>query len=303
MLNFDDEVVLVTGAGGGVGRAYALELARRGARVVVNDLGGAPDGSGGSAGPAEAVAREIRDAGGQAIANRDSVATEAGGLAMVKAGLDEWGRIDAVIHNAGILRDGTFGKLDRGDLDKVLGVHLFGAVNVGKPAFNAMKDGGRGGRLVFTSSSSGLYGNFGQSSYAIAKMAVVGLAHIVAIEGAKYNIKANVVAPTAGTRLTSGGDTSEEANFAPAKLAATGVVLAHRDCPSTGEVFQSGGGWVARVAVKMTAGGHVANGQDAAEDLFAHWHEVREGDWLEPKTAVELGGLMAQKLGLDKFSV
>ncbi|MGE0046164.1 MAG: SDR family NAD(P)-dependent oxidoreductase, partial [Hyphomonadaceae bacterium] len=201
-LTFDGEVVLVTGAGQGVGRAYALELARRGARVVVNDLGVRPNGEGADAGPAETVAAEIKAAGGEAAANTDSVATREGGRAMVQQALDAFGRIDAVIHNAGILRDASFAKLDTAEMDKVLAVHLYGGVNVAQPAFNAMKDAGNGGRIVLTTSSSGLFGNFGQSSYAAAKMGLVGLVRVLAIEGGKYNIKVNAVAPTAGTRLT-----------------------------------------------------------------------------------------------------
>jgi NAD(P)-dependent dehydrogenase (short-subunit alcohol dehydrogenase family) len=300
-LRFDDQVVVVTGAGQGVGRAYALELARRGAKVVVNDLGVKPDGDGSDEGPAARVVAEIRAAGGEAVASTDSVATREGGEAIVAAGMEAWGRIDGLIHNAGILRDASFAKLEVADLDKVMSVHLMGAIYVGQPAFRAMRDAGRGGRILLTSSSSGLFGNFGQSSYAIAKMGLVGLVRVLAIEGSKYDIKVNAVAPTAGTRLTGGKDSIDDSPLAPGKLAATGVVLMHPDCPSTGEIFQSGGGWVARVALQI-AGGHMSNGPEAAEDLLAHWDAVRGGDWTEPKTAHELGALLQLKLGLDKLS-
>lgn len=295
-LSFDGEVILVTGAGQGVGRAYALELARRGARIIVNDLGGSPAGDGSDGSFAGGVVTEIRDQGGEAIANTNSVADAAGGAAMVQAGIDEWGRIDGVIHNAGILRDGTFAKLDMADFDKVMSVHLFGGINVAKPAFNAMKSSGRGGRILLTTSSSGLFGNFGQSSYSIAKMGLVGLVNVLAIEGAKYNIKVNAVAPTAGTRLTGEKDQSDDSLLAPAKLAATGVVLMHPDCPSTGAVLQSGGGWVARCAMKIT-GGYTAVGPNAAEELLENWQQVSEGEWTEPHDALQLGKLLEEKLG------
>ena len=299
-LTYDGEVVLVTGAGQGVGRAYALELARRGARVVVNDLGVRPDGEGHDVGPAQKVVDEIKAAGGEAIANGDSVAEADGGAAIVQAALDAWGRVDAVIHNAGILRDGTFAKLDIADFNKVLSVHLYGAIHVAKPAFNAMKEAGNGGRILLTTSSSGLFGHFGQSAYAAAKMGLVGLVRTMAIEGGRANIKVNAIAPTAGTRLTGGQDAADDSQLSPAKLAATGIVLTHRDCPSTGEVFQSGGGWVARCAT-MVAGGYKADGAEAPEDLLAHWERVREGDWREPKTAIQLGALLQEKLGVEKL--
>ena len=255
-LTFEDQIVVVTGAGQGVGRAYALELARRGAKVVVNDLGANPNGAGADSGPAARVVAEIVAAGGAAVANGDSVATAAGGQAIVDTALNAWGRIDALIHNAGILRDASFAKLNTADLQAVMDVHLWGAIYTGQPAFRAMRDAGRGGRILFTTSSSGLFGNFGQSSYAIAKMGVVGL-----------------------------------------------VPAEPLTAPSVGysEIFQSGGGWVARVALQI-ASGYLAEGPDAAEDLFLNWNTVRDGGWSEPKTALDLGALLQTKLGLEALT-
>lgn len=299
-LRFDNEVVAISGAGQGVGRAYALELAKRGAKVVVNDLGVDPTGDGSNSTVAQKVVREIEALGGKAIANTDSVATAVGGKAIVQAALDTWGRIDAVIHNAGILRDASFAKLDIKDFEQVLRVHLFGAIYLAQPAFRYMKDSGNGGRIVLTTSSSGLFGQFGQSSYAAAKMGLVGLVGVLAIEGAKHNIKVNAVAPSAITRLTGGKDADDESVLSPRKMTATGVVLTHKDCPNSGEVFRSGGGWVARCAVKITDG-RKAVGEDAAEELLENWDDVREGKWSEPRTAIELTSLLKKGLGVEGF--
>lgn len=301
-LRFDDQVVVVTGAGNGVGRGYALELARRGARVVVNDLGGGPNGGGADEAPAGKVVAEIKAAGGEAVANTSSVATKEGGASIIQTAIDTWGRVDGVIHNAGILRDQSLAKLDVADLQTVLSVHMLGAIYVCQPAFNHMKDNGRGGRLLLTSSSSGLFGNFGQSSYAAAKMAVVGLIRVWAIEGAKYGIKANVIAPTAATRLTGGE--AADAPMAPGRVAPAGVVLMHPNCPSTGEIFQAGGGWTARIALQIADGYVSQAGPDEADKLFANWDKVRGGDaqgWSDPKTAIDLGGMIQKHLGIEKL--
>ncbi|HEY5657614.1 MAG TPA: SDR family NAD(P)-dependent oxidoreductase, partial [Myxococcota bacterium] len=200
-MRFDGRVAVITGAGGGLGKTYALELARRGASVVVNDLGGAVDGSGGGASMADATVAEIVEAGGKAVANCDSVATPEGGRAIVQAAIDHFGKVDILINNAGILRDKTFAKLSPEELQIVLDVHLKGAFFVSQPAFKVMKENGFG-RFVFTASAAGIFGNFGQTNYGAAKMGLVGLSNVLAQEGAKYNIKSNVVAPIARTRLT-----------------------------------------------------------------------------------------------------
>jgi NAD(P)-dependent dehydrogenase (short-subunit alcohol dehydrogenase family) len=200
-LSFDGDVALVTGAGRDIGRCHALELARRGARVVVNDVGGAVDGAGGAEDPAQAVVEEIMAFGGVALANHDSVGTPAGGAAMVAAAHDEFGRLDIVVNNAGILRDKSFGKLTPELVDPVIDVHLRGAFHVLIPAWGQMKEQGYG-RIVNTSSGSGLFGNFGQANYGAAKAGLVGLTRVLAVEGRPLGICANVVAPAASTRMT-----------------------------------------------------------------------------------------------------
>src|SRR5687768_2499926 len=200
-LGFDGKVAIITGAGGGLGRSHALELARRGALVVVNDLGGATDGTGASTTAAQAVVDEIAAAGGEAVANYDSVATPEGGEAIVKTALDTYGRVDIVINNAGILRDKAFHNMTPDLLDPVLDVHLRGAFNVTRPAWKTMREQGYG-RVVNTASAAGILGNFGQTNYGAAKMGLVGFTRVLAVEGAKYNIKANAIAPIAKTRMT-----------------------------------------------------------------------------------------------------
>src|SRR5512142_2779671 len=200
-IRFDGKVAIVTGAGGGLGRAHALELAHRGAKVVVNDLGGAVDGTGGSSEAAEKVVAEIKAAGGEAIANGSSVTDDAGVANMVKQTMDAFGRIDILIANAGILRDKSFAKMELKDFDAVMAVHVMGTVKPAKACWQIMRDQ-QYGRIVVTTSSTGLYGNFGQSNYGAAKMALIGLMQTLALEGEKHGIRVNCLAPTAATRMT-----------------------------------------------------------------------------------------------------
>lgn len=268
VVGFDERVAIVTGAGGGLGRQFALELARRGARVVVNDLGGALDGSGSSARAAEAVVEEIRAAGGEAVANFDSVADPESGAAIVQQALDEYGTVDVVISNAGILRDRSFANMTIEELHAVLDVHLRGGFYVAMPAFKVMKEKGYG-RFVFTSSNAGILGNFGQANYGAAKMGLVGLCNVLAIEGAKYAITANVVAPVARTRMTEEllGPMAE--HFDPALVAPMVVYLASEACEVTHEIYSAGGGRYARFFVGLTPGWYSGEGEAPTVDEIA----------------------------------
>jgi NAD(P)-dependent dehydrogenase (short-subunit alcohol dehydrogenase family) len=298
---FDRRVAIVTGAGGGLGRSYALELARRGARVVVNDLGGAVDGIGGGTGAADGVVDEIEAAGGEAVANYDSVATPEGGERVVQTALDEFGTVDILINNAGILRDKSFAKLEWPNLDAVLDVHLKGAFYVTQPAFKIMKDQGYG-RLVFASSNSGILGNFGQSNYGSAKMGLVGLSNVLAIEGAKYNITSNVIAPLARTRMTEEllGPMAEMMD--PDQVAAMVVYLASEQCRFTHEIFSAGGGRYARFFVGATTGWFAGTGaMPTAEEVAAHIDEIRstEGFQILGQISEEIGLLLRAMQGED----
>ena len=253
-LGFDGKVAIITGAGGGLGREHALLLASRGAQVVVNDLGGSVSGEGGgNEGPAHTTAKEIEDLGGVAIANTDSVATAEGGEAIVQSAIDAYGRVDIVINNAGILRDKTFHNTTPEFVDPVLDVHLKGAFNVTRPAWIHMREQGYG-RVVNTTSGSGLFGNFGQANYAAAKMGLVGMARVLANEGKKYNIKANAIAPIAWTRMTAELMPGMEDKLKPERISPLVAYLAHEDCPVTGEVYTVAGGYVARVFIGVTNG-------------------------------------------------
>lgn len=296
-LRFDGEVVIVTGAGGGLGRSYAVEFARRGARVVVNDLGGTSDGKGADAGAAAMVVAEITAAGGEAIANADSVATRDGGQAIVDAAMAKWGRLDALVANAGILRDRSFAKLDWDDAHSVVDVHLWGGFHVGQPAFNAMKDGGRGGRILLTTSASGLLGNFGQASYGAAKMGLIGLMRTLRIEGERAGIKVNAIAPIAGTRLTGGEQADPNAAKAPAKVTPLAVLLAHRDCPESGQIYMAGAGWFARTFIGLTRG-WVGDADLSAETLLANWDAVNSAaGFTEPKSAMDISAILRDVAG------
>ncbi|MDY6904316.1 MAG: SDR family NAD(P)-dependent oxidoreductase [Thermodesulfobacteriota bacterium] len=261
-IRFDDRVAIVTGAGGGLGREYALKLAQRGAKVVVNDLGGSRDGKGGSASAADKVVEEIKAAGGEAVANYDNVATPEGGEAIVKTALDAFGTVDILINNAGILRDKSFLKMEPENWDAVVAVHLNGAYHVSRPAFKVMKEKGYG-RIIMTTSAAGLYGNFGQTNYSAAKMALVGFMNTLKIEGAKYDIKVNTVAPLAASRLTE--DIMPPEIFEkmdPAFVSAMTLYLCSERCPVSGNIYNAGMGFFNRAAV-VTGPGTVLGGEDA----------------------------------------
>jgi NAD(P)-dependent dehydrogenase (short-subunit alcohol dehydrogenase family) len=272
-LGFDGKVAIVTGAGGGLGRSHALELARRGARVVVNDLGGSVDGTGGSEGPAAQVVKEITALGGEAVADGHSVATSEGGAAIVASALDAFGRVDIVINNAGILRDKSFHNLTPDLVDPVIDVHLKGAFNVTRAAWVHFREQNYG-RVVNTSSNSGLLGNFGQANYGAAKMGLVGLTKVLAIEGAKYGIKANAIAPVAFTRMTADLMPGLEDKLKPELVTPVVVYLCHEDCPVTGEIYSAGGGVVARYFVGLTQG--YVNTEHTVEDIRDNFEQIRD---------------------------
>jgi NAD(P)-dependent dehydrogenase (short-subunit alcohol dehydrogenase family) len=290
-LGFDNRVAIITGAGGGLGREHALLLASRGAQVVINDLGGSVSGEGGDAGPAHTTAKEIEDLGGVAVADTNSVATPEGGEAIVKTALDAFGKVDIVINNAGILRDKTFQNMTPDLLDPVIDVHLKGAFNVTRPAWASMREHGYG-RIVNTASSAGILGNFGQTNYGAAKMGLVGLARVWAAEGAKYNIKANVIAPIAKTRMTEELLGAMADKLAPELVSPVVAYLVHEDCPVTGEIYSCAGGRIARFFIGLTEGYY--NPKLSLEDVRDHFEEIRDPDgYIIPAgTSDELGGLL-----------
>jgi len=278
-IRFDDRVAIVTGAGGGLGRQHALALAARGAAVVVNDLGGAVDGSGGTISAAETVAAEIRAAGGKAIASGASVTDFAAVQEMVAAAVREWGRVDILVNNAGILRDKSFAKMELADFRLVMDVHLMGAVHCTKAVWDLMRARNYG-RIVMTTSSSGLYGNFGQANYSAAKMALVGLMQTLAIEGAKHDIRVNCLAPTAATRMT--GNLMPEAvlRLLEPEAVAPGLLALVADDGPTRTILCAGAGAFEQAHVTLTRGIHVGHPADAAERVAAQWEAIgdREGE-------------------------
>jgi NAD(P)-dependent dehydrogenase (short-subunit alcohol dehydrogenase family) len=275
MPGVQDRVIVVTGAGGGLGREYALTLAREGASVVVNDLGGARDGTGSGHNMADEVVKEIKDAGGRAVANYDSVAEQEGAENIIKTAVDEFGKIDGVVSNAGILRDGTFHKMEFGAWDSVLKVHLYGGYNVIRAAWPHFRENSYG-RVVVATSTSGLFGNFGQANYSAAKLGLVGLINTLAQEGAKYNIKTNAVAPIAATRMTQDILPPEVfEKLTPEYVAPVVAYLMSEENPETASVFIVGGGKVQRAALFQNEGVTFSS-VPSVDDVAGKWGEIAD---------------------------
>jgi NAD(P)-dependent dehydrogenase (short-subunit alcohol dehydrogenase family) len=274
-IRFDGKVAIVTGAGGGLGRAHALELARRGAKVVINDLGGTVDGSGGSSDAAKKVVEEIKGFGGQAIANGASVTDDAGVAGLVKQTLDAFGRIDILINNAGVLRDKSFAKMEIKDFEFVLDVHLMGSVKVTKACWETMKTQ-QYGRILMTSSSSGLYGNFGQTNYGAAKLGLVGFMNTLKLEGQKDNIKVNALAPVAGTRMTENLMPPQALEALKPEYVTPGVIYLVSDEAPNGVILAAGGGAFAVAQIVESAGTFLGHNDLTAEKVAAAWPKISD---------------------------
>ncbi len=294
-IRFDNRVAIVTGAGGGLGRAYALALAARGAKVVVNDLGGARDGSGASLSMAQQVVDEIKAAGGDAFANGASVTDEAQVAAMVAEAKDRWGGVHILINNAGVLRDKTFAKMTIDDFRFVLDVHLMGSAICTKAVWETMREQAFG-RIVMTTSSTGLYGNFGQANYGAAKLGLVGLMSTLALEGAKYNVRCNSIAPVAATRMTEDLMPPEMlARLQPETVVPAVMFMCSDDAPNK-VIFNAGGGGFERSYITLTKGIHLHGDEMTPEAVAARWDDIssRDGE-IVPENgaaqgAVALGG-------------
>ncbi len=283
-VRFDDRVAIVTGAGAGLGKTYALGLAKRGAKVVVNDLGGSRDGSGSGSSAADVVVEEIKAAGGEAAANYDSVATIEGGQNIVKTAVDNFGKVDIVINNAGILRDKSFLKMSEAEWDLVVNVHLKGAFCVSQPAFKIMKENGYG-RIVNTTSGAGLYGNFGQSNYCSAKMGLVGLMNNLAIEGKKYDIKVNTIAPVAASRMTE--DVMPPDFFKKMKpdfITPLVLYLVSDENDKSKMIFNTALGWYSRTDIVCAPGVCIgdAKREIAVEEIRENWDKITSLDDAKP---------------------
>jgi NAD(P)-dependent dehydrogenase (short-subunit alcohol dehydrogenase family) len=272
-LRFDDRVAVVTGGGRGLGRAYALLLAERGAKVVVNDVGGSLTGDGADPGPAHDVVGAINSAGGEAVVSTDSVATAAGGESIVATALDHYGRIDVLVHNAGNIRRAALRDISFEDFDAVVDVHLRGAFHLVRPAFPMMCDAGYG-RIVLTSSIGGLYGNHDVVNYAVAKAGVMGLSNVAAIEGAAHGVKSNVIVPAAVTRMAEGIDTSAYPPMGPELVAPAVAWLAHESCSITGEMLIALAGRLARAFIAETPG--VYRPSWTIEEVGEHLDAIRD---------------------------
>eukprot|EP01114_Cavostelium_apophysatum_P023332 TRINITY_DN874_c0_g1_i1.p1 TRINITY_DN874_c0_g1~~TRINITY_DN874_c0_g1_i1.p1 ORF type:complete len:304 (+),score=96.75 TRINITY_DN874_c0_g1_i1:137-1048(+) len=299
-LRFDGKVAIVTGAGGGLGRAYALLLGSRGAKVVINDLGTSTSGEGNTSSAADKVVQEIKAAGGDAVANYDSVEN---GEKIVKTALDKWGRVDIVINNAGILRDTTFQKMTDNDWELIYKVHLKGSYSVTKAAWNKMREQGYG-RIIMTSSAAGLYGNFGQANYSAAKLGLLGFAKALAIEGEKRNVLVNTIAPVAGSRMTETVMPPDLVNaLKPDFVAPLVAYLCHDSCTENGQIFEVGAGWVSKLRWQRTQGVfHSTSKTPTPEDIKAKWDKVN--DWnnaTNPSSATETVGMLMEQLQKAKL--
>lgn len=275
-IRFENQVVIVTGAGGGLGRAHALLFAKHGAKVVVNDLGGSTHGEGANASAADKVVAEIKAFGGEAVANHDSV-TDGGQI--VQCALDSFGRIDVVVNNAGILRDKSFHKMEDTDWDLVYKVHVEGAYKVTRAAWEHLREQ-QYGRVIFTASTSGIYGNFGQSNYGMAKLGLYGLTRTLAIEGRKNNVLVNAIAPTGGTRMTEGLIPPQVfEQLKPELVSPLVVYLGSDQCKDTGGLYEVGGGWVGKVRWERSLGaGFDPRAGFSPEDVAAHWQQIVDFD-------------------------
>lgn len=294
-IRFDDKVAIVTGAGGGLGRAYALELARRGAKVVVNDLGGDRTGAGASD-AAQQVVAEIEAMGGEAMANGASVTEYDQMVAMVEAAKDRWGGVHILLNNAGVLRDKTFAKMEPADFDFVVKVHLIGSANATKAVWETMRQQNYG-RILMTASSTGLFGNFGQANYGAAKLGLAGLTKTLYLEGAKNNIKVNTLAPTAGTRMTQDifPEEAYEA-FAPERVVPAALYLVSENAP-TNQILGAGAGVFQASYVTLTSGVRLQGADLSPEGIEAHWAEItdRTGEIVPDSGAAQAMTIM-QKL-------
>lgn len=273
-MSFEGRVAIVTGAGGGLGRSHALALAARGARVVINDLGGARDGSGGSSSAADAVVAEIVALGGEAMANAASVTDAVAVQAMVDETMARWGRVDILVNNAGVLRDKTFAKMELEDFRFVVDVHLMGAVNCTKAVWEIMRQQGYG-RIVMTTSSSGLYGNFGQSNYGAAKMALVGLMQTLSIEGARNDVRVNCLAPTAHTRMTEDLGASLPLDLLEPERVTPGLLYLVSEAAPSRCILAAGAGGFERAYVTLTQGIYAA-GEDAADQVAGQFDAISD---------------------------
>ncbi len=300
-IRFDGKVAVITGAGGGLGKAYAKLLASRGAKVVVNDLGGTFDGTGSDSTPAQQVVDEIKAEGGEAVANYDSVAEWASAEKIIQAAIDNFGRIDILINNAGILRDKSFLKMELEDYHKIMDVHLNGTFYCSKAAFSHMK-GQTYGRIVSTASAAGLYGNFGQINYGAAKLGIVGMMNCVAQEGVRYNIKANTIVPTAGTRLTFTVMPEDVIGKVKPDFVAPMVAwLCSDNCEDSGKIFSAGGGYFSRAAIVEGPGVVFDSKQEISVDMVAEKiDQVKNLEGAQEfSSAMEQVGTIMSKVSLE----